>query len=262
MRRTTGSGGRRSSLPSGSRYGWRWWTGWSWVTCRRASWPPTWVWAPTCWPTTCSVLEDAGVIRRIRSEGDRRRSYVHCATTTRPCGPRPSSARLPAGVSLPRLGCCSSAPPTRPGPSSRPPPGTAQHDPGRLRRHPSRTHGSIPAPSPPAAGTASNWTATGPASASRTLRRGRPGGRGLRQRPRGARPPICRGCTGRFPTRPGSTPTPPSSWPTPTSIAASTGSPTNPVMTTRPTAARPSRTAATWRITHRAAGPHSGVHHF
>jgi DNA-binding transcriptional ArsR family regulator len=66
------------------------------------------------------VLEDAGLINRVRSEGDRRRSYVRLRWED----PLVRAAVGPAETDLAAgAGWCSSAPTTRPAPSWRRPRG-------------------------------------------------------------------------------------------------------------------------------------------
>ena len=168
------------------------------------------------------VLDEAGLIRRVRSEGDRRRSYVQLSSTTRssrrsrrPAEPAPAGGR----------GWCSSAPGTPRGPSSRPPldAGAARSRPRRQAPIPRR--GSIPRAVASGGGTACGLAGHGPARRRRCPGRG-PRRRRLRQRPRGAPHARPAGCTGRSRTRPRPTPTRPSRPRTTRSPDASSGSPT------------------------------------
>ena len=70
------SGGPRSSPRSGSRYGWPWWTGWSLGDASPGELAAELGLGTNLLAHHLRVLEDAGVIRRVRSEGDRRRSYI------------------------------------------------------------------------------------------------------------------------------------------------------------------------------------------
>ena len=166
------------------------------------------------------------MIRRVRSEGDRRRSYVQLCLDD-PVVWAAAQAGLDDGCGAADRcrGWCSCAPRTRRARSWRRPGGTrsARSRPPRPaptprpgctpgRRAAGRRHGLQAGPGE------TRWHRTSAA-------RRRPGGRGLRQRPRGARPRAGTGCTGRSRTRSGSTPTRPSRPPMPTSPAGSSGSP-------------------------------------
>ena len=171
------------------------------------------------------VLERAGFLTRRRSEGDRRRTYlrlVRSAMDDLLPGPR-AAGRGAAGAPV---AWCSCAPRTRPARSWRRPGGNASVP------VPAASAGTHPAtrvhPAAIATGRRHGWVrgpGETPLPSNRCCGDGRPGGRGLRQRPRGAPAGAGTGCTGRFPTRCGSTPTRRSRPPMPTSPAGSSDSP-------------------------------------
>ena len=170
------------------------------------------------------VLQEAGVIRRVRSEGDRRRSYVQLCLED-PIVGRPPRPGWPIGCRPLRCrGWCSCAPRTRHVPSWRPPGGTRS-----ARCRPRR-----PAPTP-RCGCTRGRPATGRRHG---LRLGRVKPVGIEQvlqdgdlvvavcdNVHEELGPAGTGCTGRSRTRCGSTPTRPSRPPMPTSPAGSTGWP-------------------------------------
>ena len=90
--------------PWANRCGWPSSTTWLPATPRPGSWPSCSGWRTNLLAHHLKVLEEAGVIRRLRSEGDRRRSYVQLRldnpTVRRARGHR--YRRLPAGA-VPRV---------------------------------------------------------------------------------------------------------------------------------------------------------------
>ena len=100
------------------------------------------------------VLEEAGVIRRVRSEGDRRRSYVQlCLDDPIVWAAAQAGQRSRRPVRC--RGWCSCAPPTRRDPSWPRPGGTRSARSRPRRPAPIPRSGCTPARSPPAGGTGS-----------------------------------------------------------------------------------------------------------
>ena len=140
------------------------------------------------------------MIRRVRSEGDRRRSYVQLRLDD-PSSLRPSATARPRSPSPRRAGGRSSAPPTRPGPSSPPPPGTSVSPipAASAGTHPAAQ--SIPARSPTAAGTGSDLDASAGPSHLDDVLHGDDLVVAVCDNAHEELTPTCHGCTGRSPTR-------------------------------------------------------------
>ena len=200
---------RPSSPHLVSRCGWPWWTASSPATPHRASWPPTSGLGSNLLAHHLRVLEEAGIIRRVRSEGDRRRSYVQLrldhptvwaaaisgrmpnSLTPGPrvvfvCTANSARSQLAAAIwnQLSPIPATSAG--THPGPRIHPR-AIAVADRHGLRLDTRPTRG--PRRASCTTMTSSSRSATTPTKSSAT---------------------PCPGCTGRFPTRSGSTPTPPS----------------------------------------------------
>ena len=101
-----------------------------------------------------NVLEQAGLVTRRRSEGDRRRTYLRLVPGALDPLAAPPAARAASAVRLHReLG---PLPPGRRAVAPR------QHDPGDLGRHPPRAARSTPARSPPPGATGCRCPGCGP----------------------------------------------------------------------------------------------------
>ena len=158
----------------------------------RPSWPRMLAMPSNLLAHHLHVLEQAGVITRRRSEGDRRRTYLRLIP-----GALDSLAVPPAPRR--RGGYCSCAPPTRRARTWPPRCGAGPAASRRSRPAPIRHRRSIPARSPPPGATGCRCPGCGPATSARSRRR-RPRSHGLRHGPRrtrAARHP----CTGPSRTR-------------------------------------------------------------